>query len=110
MTDGKTICERRDTVLIGAFLAALAAPRAAMAVRGSPPAPVLAERPHPWTPPQANAWSLLHFPMEVRAYFNVNFGLRPELIRAISRFKLSLFHAPANRMVILGDDGWLYFA
>lgn len=110
MTDGRTNCERRDAVLIAAFLAALAAPGAAMAVRGSPPAPLMAEKPHPWTPPQADAWSLLHFPLEVRAYFNVNFGLRPGLIRAVSRFKLRLFHVPANRMVIVGEDGWLYLA
>src|SRR5262245_47805003 len=110
MTDGDAIRRRRDTVLIGAFLAALAAPGVTMMARGSRPAPVLGERAHPLTPPDGSVRSVLRFPLELQAYFDVNFGLRPELIRTISRFKLSLFHVPANRMVILGEDGWLYFA
>src|SRR5262245_50531221 len=99
MTDGDAIRERRDTLLIAAFLAALAAPGVAMVARGPQSANASGEDVRPLVLPEANVRSVLRFPLEAQAYFNENFGLRAELIRGMSLLKLRLFRVPANREV-----------
>jgi hypothetical protein len=99
-----------DTVLIAAFLAAIAAPAAAMlAAPGGSTQPLLGETRTPFPSIGSDAHSMRMFPVAAQQWFNSNFGLRTTLVRSMARWKLRVFGLPANRSVILGTDDWLYY-
>lgn len=50
------------------------------------------------------------FPGEFDTYFSENFGLRSFLVTANAALRAALLHDSANSQVVLGKDGWLYFA
>ena len=61
------------------------------------------------------AWGLLRakapFAYDARdAYIAENIGFRPELITLHARVSRRLFSQTGNEQVLLGKDGWLYFA
>ena len=110
MTDQVSTRHSADGVLIVAFLAAIAAPAGAMlAASGDSEAPLLGETRTPF-PSIADAQSLRMFPAAAQQWFNSNFGFRETLVRSMARVKLQVFGLAANRDVILGAEGWLYYS
>jgi hypothetical protein len=53
---------------------------------------------------------LAHFPREFEAYYNDHFTFRSSLIRFYNKFKLMVFDESPREDVILGDDGWMFWA
>lgn len=86
---------QRDAALTAIFLVSLALPGAVK----------LSGVEHPILDEQRRLAS----PRELRAWWNEGFGLRDTLIRAANRARLALGITPSAR-VLLGDDGWLYYA
>jgi len=54
--------------------------------------------------------SLQKFPQEYSKYFNDNFGFRNALVRVNFFIKYKLLGASTSREVIVGKDGWLFYA
>jgi hypothetical protein len=50
------------------------------------------------------------FDASFEAYFNDHFGFRKQLIRWSNHWKNELFHDPSAPDVLVGRNGWLYFA
>jgi len=56
-------------------------------------------------------WKALEtFPVQFEAAFNDHFGFRNVLVRWHSRFKVSCLGVSPAQDVVLGKEGWLYFA
>jgi len=54
--------------------------------------------------------AITHFPEKVNDYFNDNFGFRRLLIRSYGEMMVRVFQQPADWSVILGKDGWMFYA
>ena len=50
------------------------------------------------------------FPRQFEAYFNDHFKLREILIRSHNRLKIKLLKKSPQRDVLLGRNGWFFFA
>ncbi|MEI7526406.1 MAG: hypothetical protein WCJ95_18810 [Mariniphaga sp.] len=57
-----------------------------------------------------NSSNVVAFPQEFNLYFNDNFLLRPELIVLNSYLRYNIFRESSTSKVILGRNGWFYFA
>ncbi|MGO8879982.1 MAG: alginate O-acetyltransferase AlgX-related protein [Desulfomonilaceae bacterium] len=66
----------------------------------------LAKRPTP----RFSLGLLQDYPKQYQAYFNDNFVLRETLIRFYNYLKLICFHVSPSLKVILGKEGWLFYA
>ncbi|MDB4945194.1 MAG: hypothetical protein JWP97_4728 [Labilithrix sp.] len=67
-----------------------------------------ATSPPPPTPRSPGA--LARYPRDYVGYFNGHFGLRRPLMGAYARLKLAGLAVSDSQRVIVGEDGWLYFA
>jgi alginate O-acetyltransferase complex protein AlgJ len=54
--------------------------------------------------------SLYVYSADLRGYFRDNFALRTAMIRLNTLIRLQFLHVTSNRKVILGNDGWLFYA
>jgi alginate O-acetyltransferase complex protein AlgJ len=54
--------------------------------------------------------SLEKFPSQFEAYYNDNFGFRQPLIIGLNYFKVFKLGGSSSPTVILGKDGWLFYA
>lgn len=100
-----------DRVILAAFLACIALPAViTFASQSSKPNSAMGEKPA--EPPELTAtWkSIVHYPRTYRDYFDDNFGLRGPLIAAFARVKRDLFDASPSARVVVGQDGWLFYA
>lgn len=62
-------------------------------------------------PPLPNSWkSLRDFPEIWTAYFNDHFGWRREMIYLNSLLKVAALRTSPSGNVVIGRDGWLFFA
>ncbi|MBI4025136.1 MAG: hypothetical protein HY360_09155 [Verrucomicrobia bacterium] len=62
-------------------------------------------------PPAPASWnSLWQYPDRFSAYYRDNFGFRSAFIRAHALVKHGLFHLSPSRCVLVGRQGWLYYA
>lgn len=50
------------------------------------------------------------FLADTAAYYNDRFGFRQELITLNARLNAAMFHTSASEDVLLGKEGWLYYA
>ena len=66
----------------------------------------LASPPSIWDEESFNA----EFPEEFDTYFSENFGLRPLLVTANAALRRTLLSESSSEKVIVGRDGWLFFA
>jgi hypothetical protein len=66
----------------------------------------LASPPSIWDEEGFNA----EFPEEFDTYFSENFGLRPLLVTANAALRRTLLSESSSEKVIVGRDGWLFFA
>jgi hypothetical protein len=107
MKGGRTgACRLHDRALAGLFLLGLAAPPALMLTGGA--GGLLAENRPPAPPP---AWKPSRdFPGKFDAFFADRFGLRNDLVRAHGWFALHGLGVSPTPDVVLGRDGWLYYA
>lgn len=105
---------RRRVAIAGAsaFLIALAAPGAlhlTRALTGGAPADLGENRPlAPWPAPPADLAALRAYPDAAGAYLEDRFGLRAPLVAAYVALARKLGGAGAP--VIVGRDGWLFYA
>lgn len=99
-----------DVVLIAGFLLAIALPLVDV-LAGLDPTPALAEKralaPTPTLRP--GEMVSVSYVRALESWWNDNFGFRRALVRQYSRLQLALGVSPTKR-VILGKEGWLYFA
>jgi hypothetical protein len=100
-----------SAALVAAFLVALVTPAAVMIAgldRGETPGENRALAPAPEMP---DGWAALRgFPGAASRYFADHFGLRAPLVRWQAALRLRLLHVSASPDVILGRDGWLFYA
>jgi len=54
--------------------------------------------------------AIITFPRQFEAYFNDHFSSREILIRSYNRLKIKLLKKSPQRNVLLGRDGWLFYA
>ena len=54
--------------------------------------------------------AVIAFPRQFEAYFNDHFQLREVLIRSHNRLKIKLLKKSPQRDVLLGRDGWFFYA
>ena len=102
-----------------AILGILAVPAAALAVRESRGGDAAAETGAVNTENRVLAAKpVLHqedgslnrdYPTEFDAWFSDSFGLRTQLVTAYSKLSGSIFGVSAEKDVIIGKDGWLYY-
>lgn len=102
-----------------AILGILAVPAAALAVRESRGGDAAAETGAVNTENRVLAAKpVLHqedgslnrdYPAEFDAWFSDSFGLRTQLVTAYSKLSGSIFGVSAEKDVIIGKDGWLYY-
>ena len=52
----------------------------------------------------------VNYPAEFDAWFSDSFGFRSQLVTAYSKLTGSVFRVSSEKDVIIGKDGWLYFA
>jgi len=98
-------------VLITAFVAAILAPGAVMVTRLDPETPNAENRELAKPPVLAWRWmDLRALPGAASSYFEDHFGLRARLVRWQAWLRLRVFHVSASPDVILGRDGWLFYA
>jgi len=60
--------------------------------------------------PEFNLKEIKDYPGKFEIYFNDNFGLRNSLIRFQHWYKINLLKVSPSNKVIIGKDGWLYYA
>lgn len=101
-----------DRLLVGVFLAALAAPWADELVRSDeargPQQPEhRVAAPKPGLP--SSGVELYKFPGAYEAYFKDSFGLRDTLLRWHSLQSLALFDTSPTTQVLLGRQGWYFY-
>jgi hypothetical protein len=98
-------------VLITAFVAAILAPGAVMMARLDREAPGGENRELAKPPVLGWRWvDLRALPGAASSYFEDHFGLRGRLVRWQAWLRLRVFHVSASPDVILGHDGWLFYA
>ncbi|MDK9708856.1 MAG: hypothetical protein OEL83_17580 [Desulforhopalus sp.] len=54
--------------------------------------------------------SLQAFPAKFDAYFNDHFGLRSTFVRMYSQILVTVFRTSPKWLVVIGKEGWLFFA
>ncbi len=94
---------------IGTVIGLCLLPLAAMGIR---PTDSLAENKVPAKIPalrEENGWNL-DFLADAGAYFQDHFACRQELVAADAKLRAGVFGVSAADNVILGDNGWLYYA
>ena len=100
-----------SAALAVAFVAALVTPGVVMVAvpeRGTAPAENRELAP---LPPRPTSWATVRaFPAAASRYFEDHFGLRARLVRWQAALRLRLLHVSASPDVILGRDGWLFYA
>src|SRR5438094_181560 len=112
MTGGRTRFERwADAALIGAFAVGIALPlgRQIVAPVGDPTIMEnrkAAELPV-WKPHRE---TVIWFPYNFEKYYADHFGFRNVLISFHNYFTTRKLHDSPRRDVLMGKDGWLYFA
>jgi hypothetical protein len=97
--------------LVAAFAAALAAPGVAMLAGVDREVPAGENRdlaPRPARP--ATVAALRAFPAAAARYFEDHFGLRARLVRWQALLRLRLLGSSASPDVIVGKEGWLFYA
>ncbi len=100
-----------STVLLGAFLAALVTPGAVMLAGLDGDAPHGENRELASQPARPSTWDTLRsFPRSASRYFEDHFGLRARLVRWQARLRLRTFGVSASPDVIVGRDGWFFYA
>ena len=52
----------------------------------------------------------MHYPQEFNEYFDDNFAFRTDLITMNAVARRTLFGESVSEKVVIGKDGWLYFA
>jgi alginate O-acetyltransferase complex protein AlgJ len=98
-------------VLVVAFVAAILTPGAVMVARLDREAPGGENRELARPPVLGWRWmDLRALPGAASAYFEDHFGLRGRLVRWQAWLRLRVFHVSASPDVILGRDGWLFYA
>jgi len=99
------------TVLLGAFLGALVAPGAVMLAGLDREIPQGENRELATWPARPSTWATLRaFPGAASRYFEDHFGLRARLVRWQAMLRLRMFGVSASPDVIVGRDGWLFYA
>jgi hypothetical protein len=102
----------RDRVLSGLFLLVLFLPTLMAGIFREKPRDQLQEKRRlaemPRFPIDIDATEA--FPRRFEAYFNDHFKLRETLIRSHNRLKIKLLKESPQRDVLMGRDGWLFFA
>ena len=97
--------------LVAAFVTALAAPGVVMLVGLDREVPAGENRdlaPRPASP--ATVADLRAFPAAAARYFEDHFGLRARLVRWQALLRLRLLGSSPSPDVIVGKDGWLFYA
>jgi alginate O-acetyltransferase complex protein AlgJ len=107
-----TLRSVRDGILTGLFLLVLFLPVCLTGIAkekmpgGLEEKRTLAELPR--TPNSFDA--IKAFPRRFEAYYNDHFHFRDVLIRSHNRLKLKILKKSPNRNVLIGKNGWLFFA
>ncbi|HEV8393753.1 MAG TPA: hypothetical protein VGQ37_05740 [Vicinamibacterales bacterium] len=99
------------TAIVIAFVAAIVTPGAVMLARLDPePAQAENRELAPAPAPPLSAASAWAFPAAASRYFEDHFGLRARLVRWQAELRLGLLRVSASPDVIIGRDGWLFYA
>ncbi len=111
-----TVCRGRrvrwaDRLLITGFLAAISTPVLAMLL-GLDAGTNLHENRQRVRPPSwpRNLRTLSAFPRRFESFFNDSFGFRETLIQWLSRAEVEGLGVSSSPQVIIGREGWLFFA
>jgi hypothetical protein len=97
--------------LVVAFLAALVTPGVVMLARLDAEPAQAENRELAAAPAWPASWSALRaFPAAASHYFEDHFGLRARLVRWQAELRLRALRVSASPDVILGRDGWLFYA
>jgi hypothetical protein len=98
-----------DGLLIGVFVAAVAAPLGGTLLRRGPAVSLQENRTLAPRPRVAlTRAALSQFPPQFEAYFNDRFGFRDQFIHALGLVKLRGLGVSPTSRVIVGKEGWLY--
>jgi hypothetical protein len=98
-------------VLVAAFLLALVTPGVVMLARLDVSAPPAENRELAPVPGRPRTWADVRaFPGEASRYFEDHFGLRPRLVRWQAAVRLRVLRVSPSPDVVLGRDGWLFYA
>jgi alginate O-acetyltransferase complex protein AlgJ len=98
-------------VLVVLFLAALVTPAAVMLAGGDSGGAVVENRELARLPAGPRSWAdLRRFPAAATRYFEDHFGLRASLVRWQALLRLQLLGVSASPDVIVGREGWLFYA
>jgi hypothetical protein len=98
-------------VLVAAFVAALVTPGAVMLAGVDREVPAGENRDLAPRPARPGTWTALQaFPAAAARYFEDHFGLRARLVRWQALLRLRLLCSSASPDVIVGKDGWLFYA
>ena len=66
--------------------------------------------PAAWPEPPRSVAELASYPARFGAFFSDHFGLRREMVRLHGRIALWLQHKSISPEVIVGSDGWMFYA
>ena len=97
--------------LVAVFAAVLVAPGVVMLAGIDREVPAGENRELAPRPQRPRTWAALRaFPAAAAHYFEDHFGLRARLVRWQARLRLRLLGSSASPDVIVGKDGWLFYA
>jgi hypothetical protein len=100
-----------SAALVAAFVAALVTPGAVMLLATDRTAAPVENRELAPAPELPQGWADLRaFPGAASRYFEDHFGLRARLVRWQAALRLRLLHVSASPDVMIGRDGWLFYA
>jgi hypothetical protein len=110
-TQGRRIRIIEDGVLIILFIAAICLPVLGMTFHlGAKPETTENRQLATFPPISLDANVLATFPGRFKDYFNDHFGFRNTLIRWQAIMKVKWLGVSSSPLVILGKDGWLFYA
>jgi alginate O-acetyltransferase complex protein AlgJ len=99
------------TALVAVFLAALVTPAAVMLSGTDTGAAPVENRELAPLPARPRRWADLRaFPAAATRYFEDHFGLRAPLVRLQALLRLRILGVSASRDVIVGREGWMFYA
>jgi len=102
---------RKELMLAAIFLIAISTPLLDMVFKLDP-LPRLSENrgPAELPPIQFKKKMIQEFPLKFTQYYNDNFGFRNTFVRVNYLVRKGLLESSPSREVVLGKDGWLFYA
>jgi len=107
----RTLGRVEDAALAASFLVAIWLPLAGMILSRDAAAGSAEKRNMAAVPPRPRGWrELADFPVGFGKYFKDNFGFRRELIGWHASWKVKWLRVSTSPDVLIGKDGWLFYA